>query len=156
MGGSHQVYTSLKQKESFSYANVRKASNRGSKTINYVKIPIILTMISVFKFCVFWGIFLTWFADSLLFDMMIKTSFKDGVDQIQDLIDKDIRLGTYNGIKIYDHNTTKLISVIKPRKDGLRQWMLYMMKNSDYEPYRKLGMIIKYILHFVNILLITF
>ena len=35
MGASQQVYTSLKQKKSFSYANVRKASYRGSKTINY-------------------------------------------------------------------------------------------------------------------------
>ena len=32
MGGSHEVYTSWKQQRSFSYANVRKATYRGSKT----------------------------------------------------------------------------------------------------------------------------
>ena len=31
MGASLQVYTSLKEKEDFSYANVRKASYQGSK-----------------------------------------------------------------------------------------------------------------------------
>ena len=51
------------------------------------------TSSSVFKFCVIWGIFLTWFADSLLFDMMIKTAYKDGVDTVQDLIDRDMTLG---------------------------------------------------------------
>ena len=92
MGGSLQVYTSLKQKQSFSYANVRKASYRGSKTI--INIIIILTFnVIVFKFCVIWGIFLTWFADSLLFDMMITTSYKDGVNTVQDLIDRDMSLG---------------------------------------------------------------
>ena len=37
MGASQQVYTSLKQKKSFSYANVRKASYRGSKPLNNYK-----------------------------------------------------------------------------------------------------------------------
>ena len=57
--------------------------------------PIILTinMISVFKFCVIGGIFLSMFADSLLFDMMLKTAYEDGVDTINDLIDRDMLLG---------------------------------------------------------------
>ena len=49
-------------------------------------------MISVFKFCVIWGIFLTWFADALLFDMMIKTEFEMPVNTIHDLIDRDMTL----------------------------------------------------------------
>ena len=94
MGGSLEVYTSLKQRRMFSYANVRKASYRGN--FNQYKYSKNLTtnMISVFKFCVIWGIFLTWFADALLFDMMLKTEYRDGVDTIQDLIDRDMTLGT--------------------------------------------------------------
>ena len=60
-------------------------------------------MISVFKFCVIWGIFLSLFADSLLFDMMIKTVYKDGVNTIQDLIDKDMLLGNIDFITIVDN-----------------------------------------------------
>ena len=33
MGGAKQVYTSLEVRRRFSYANVRKASYRGSKTL---------------------------------------------------------------------------------------------------------------------------
>ena len=33
------------------------------------------------------------FADSMLFDMMLKTAYEDGVDTIQDLIDRDMTLG---------------------------------------------------------------
>ena len=73
MGSSLEVYNSWKQSRKFSYANVRKAAYRGSPTIIINKI---FHMISVFKFCVIWGIFLTWFADSLLFDMMLKTSYQ--------------------------------------------------------------------------------
>ena len=51
-------------------------------------------MISVFKFCVIGGVFLHMFADSLLFDMMLKTAYDDGVDIPQDLIDRDMSLGT--------------------------------------------------------------
>ena len=40
-----------------------------------------------------WGIFLTWFADALLFDMMINTSYEDGVNSLQDFIDRDMYLG---------------------------------------------------------------
>ena len=40
-----------------------------------------------------WGIFLTWFADSLLFDMMIKTSYRDGVNTLQDFLDRNMFLG---------------------------------------------------------------
>ena len=49
--------------------------------------------ISVFKFCVIWGVWLALFADALLFDHMLKTGYEDGVDTIQDLIDRDMSLG---------------------------------------------------------------
>ena len=49
-------------------------------------------MISVFKIWVFGGICLSLFADSLLFDHMLKTSFHDGVDSPEDLI---VRYHTY-------------------------------------------------------------
>ena len=39
------------------------------------------------------GIFLQMFADSRLFDMMLKTAYEDGVDTINDLIDRDMLLG---------------------------------------------------------------
>ena len=60
-----------------------------------IVIPTILTinMISVFKIWVFGGICLSLFADSLLFDHMLKTSFHDGVDSLQDLIERDMSLG---------------------------------------------------------------
>ena len=93
MGGTSEVYTNLDQRRMFSYANVRKAAYRGCKTI--INIPIILTinMISVYKFSVIGGIFLTWFADSMLFSMMVKTEFTDGVETPQELIDRDMTLG---------------------------------------------------------------
>ena len=50
-------------------------------------------MISVFKFWTIGGIFLYMFSDAILFDMMLKTAFGDGVDTIQDLIDRDMSLG---------------------------------------------------------------
>ena len=50
-------------------------------------------MISVYKFSVIGGIFLTWFADSMLFSMMVKTEFTDGVETPQELIDRDMTLG---------------------------------------------------------------
>ena len=91
MGGSLEVFTSQEEyePEQFNYANVRKAAYRGSMTI--IISDYHLTII-VFKFCVIWGVFLTWFADSLLFDMMLKTSFKVGIDTPQKLIDNDIIL----------------------------------------------------------------
>ena len=49
--------------------------------------------VSVFKFCVIGGLFLAWFADSVLFTIMIKTEYEDGVDTTQDLIDRDMYLG---------------------------------------------------------------
>ena len=57
--------------------------------------PNILTinMISVFKFWTIGGIFLYMFSQSLLFDMMLNTAFQDGIDTIQELIDKDMYLG---------------------------------------------------------------
>ena len=51
------------------------------------------TYTSVFKFCVIGGIFLHWFTDSMLFSTMLKTGYEDGVDTIQDLIDRDMSLG---------------------------------------------------------------
>ena len=33
------------------------------------------------------------FSQSLLFDMMLNTAFQDGIDNIQELIDKDMYLG---------------------------------------------------------------
>ena len=38
MGGAKEVYTSLEQKQEFSYANVRKATYRGSMTIMIIQI----------------------------------------------------------------------------------------------------------------------
>ena len=61
-----------------------------------IDIPFVLTInmiISVFKFCVIWGVWLALFADALLFDHMLKTGYEDGVDTIQDLIDRDMSLG---------------------------------------------------------------
>ena len=60
-----------------------------------INIFIILTlnMISVFKFWTIGGIFLYMFSDALLFDMMLNTAFEDGIDTIQDLIDRDMSLG---------------------------------------------------------------
>ena len=48
---------------------------------------------SVFKFWVYGGVCLHQFADSLLFDMVLKTAYEDGVDTHQDLIDRDMSLG---------------------------------------------------------------
>ena len=47
----------------------------------------------MFKFWTIGGIFLYMFSDALLFDMMLNTAFQDGIDTIQDLIDKDMSLG---------------------------------------------------------------
>ena len=60
-----------------------------------IDIPFVLTinMMSVFKFCIIWGVWLALFADALLFDHMLKTGYEDGVDNIQDLIDRDMSLG---------------------------------------------------------------
>ena len=60
-----------------------------------INIPNILTIntISVFKFWTIGGIFLHMFADSVLFDMMLKTAYEDGIDTHQDLIDRDMSLG---------------------------------------------------------------
>ena len=58
-------------------------------------------MISVYKFCVIGGIFLTWFADSMLFSMMVKTEFTDGVETPQDLIDRDMSLGIIYRVDIH-------------------------------------------------------
>ena len=49
--------------------------------------------ISVFKFWTVGGIFLYMFSDALLFDMMLNTAYEDGIDTIQDLIDRDMSLG---------------------------------------------------------------
>ena len=57
---------------------------------------------SVFQFCVIWGIFLTWFADALLFDMMISTDYEEPVDSMEDLIERDMTLGKV--LCIFDKN----------------------------------------------------
>ena len=49
--------------------------------------------VSVFKFWTIGGIFLYMFSDALLFDMMLNTAFQDGIDTIQDLVDRDMSLG---------------------------------------------------------------
>ena len=49
---------------------------------------------SVFKFVVIWGIWMALFADALLFDQMLKTGYEDGVDTIQDLMHRDMSLGS--------------------------------------------------------------
>ena len=59
-----------------------------------------INMISVFKFWVIGGIFLHMFADSMLFDMMLKTAYQDGVDTHQDLVDRDMSLGNRELVKI--------------------------------------------------------
>ena len=60
-----------------------------------INIPIFLTlnMILLFKFWTIGGIFLYMFSDALLFDMMLNTAFQDGIDTIQDLVDRDMSLG---------------------------------------------------------------
>ena len=91
MGGTQEVHTSLEVRRRFSYANVRKASYRGIKT--FFMYILTITMISVFKFCVIGGIFLIWFADSVLFTMMIRTEFQKPVDTLQDLVDREMSIG---------------------------------------------------------------
>ena len=41
------------------------------------------------------GIFLFWFFDALFFTMFIKEEFGEGVDSIDDLIERDMSLGKY-------------------------------------------------------------
>ena len=93
MGGHYEVYTRLEQRKMFTYANVRKASYTGNKTVMNISIILTINMISVFKFWTIGGIFLHMFADSMLFDMMLKTAYQDGVDTPQDLVDRDMSLG---------------------------------------------------------------
>ena len=92
-GCSQQVYTSLIEKERFSYANVRKATYRGIQ--EKLNISNLIINIIVFKFCVIGGIFLFWFFDALFFEMLIKEEFGEGVDSIGDLIERDMSLGEY-------------------------------------------------------------
>ena len=100
-------------------------------------------MISVFKFCVIWGIFLTWFADALLFDMMLKTEYRDGVDTIQDLIDRDMTLGTNKRVfQIIVIHIVNLLSVLRPNME----WWVQNMKVSSQESDRILG-ISKFFVH---------
>ena len=89
------MYTSLEHREEFGYANVRKATYRGSMNDNdrYSICSDHQHNISVFKFCIIWGVWLALFADALLFDHMLKTGYEDGVDTIQDLVDRDMTLG---------------------------------------------------------------
>ena len=89
------MYTSLEHREEFGYANVRKATYRGNMNDNnrYSICSNHQYDLSVFKFCVIWGVWLALFADALLFDHMLKTGYEDGVDTIQELIDRDMSLG---------------------------------------------------------------
>ena len=91
MGGTQEAHTSLEVRRRFSYANVRKATYRGIKT--FFMYILTITMISVFKFCVIGGIFLIWFADSVLFTMMIRTEFQKPIDTHQDLLDSEMSMG---------------------------------------------------------------
>ena len=96
-------------------------------------------MKSVFKFWVIGGIFLHMFADALLFDMVLNTAFEDGVDTHQDLIERDMFLGTKKEMKKLK-SVMKLIDlVIWPGMQSL----VDDMKTSDYESYRILGIINK-------------
>ena len=45
MGGHYEVYTSLEQRRMFTYANVRKASYTGSKTMINISIIVSIRMI---------------------------------------------------------------------------------------------------------------
>ena len=54
------------------------------------------------------GIFLFMFSDAILFDMMLKTAFKDGVDTIENLIDREMRLGIIQSVN--EFKSSKLIS----------------------------------------------
>ena len=60
-----------------------------------IDISFVLTvnMILVFKLCIMWGVWMALFADALLFDHMLKSGYEDGIDTIQDLIDRDMSLG---------------------------------------------------------------
>ena len=66
-----------------------------------------INIISVFKFCVIWGIFLTWFAGALIFDMMISTAFEEPVNSIDDLIERDMTLSNWQLIIIDKVDTKK-------------------------------------------------
>ena len=87
------MYTSLEHREEFGYANVRKATYRGIKTFFMYILTITIYTVSVFKFCVIGGIFLIWFADSVLFTMMIRTEFQKPIDTHQDLLDSEMSMG---------------------------------------------------------------
>ena len=94
MGGYYEVYTSLEERTMSTYPIIRKASYTGSvrrrkRSHYFASKPDLL----VFKFWTIGGIFLYMFSDALLFDMMLNTAFQDGIDTIQDLIDKDMSLG---------------------------------------------------------------
>ena len=49
------------------------------------------------------------FSDAILFDMMLKTAFKDGVDTIENLIDREMSLGMIQRVN-YLKSLSKLIS----------------------------------------------
>ena len=80
-----------------------------------------MNILSVFKFCVIGGIFLIWFADSVLFTMMIKTEFEKPVDTHQDLLDREMSMGIL--WKIYLYLQWLALFTI---------YFLYQYKNSEY------------------------
>ena len=54
----------------------------------------------MFKFSVIGGVFLTWFADSVLFTIMVKTEFQDGIETPQELMDRDMALSTIYRVEV--------------------------------------------------------
>ena len=49
---------------------------------------------SVFKLSVIWGMFLFYFFDAMFFTMLIKEEYLEPVKTHQDLIDRDMSLGS--------------------------------------------------------------
>ena len=95
------------------------------------------TSSSVYKFCVIGGIFLHWFTDSMLFSTMLKTGYEDGVETIQDLIDRDMSLGRIKRKSLLKSVGISLFSVLWAHL----QWKVDEMKRLDDPSYKILGMI---------------
>ena len=91
-------------------------------------------MISVYRLSVIYGICLCLFADAILFDLMLKTAFGDGVDTIQDLIDRDMSLGI---IQSWSQSVKLIFSYLGPhavaggRYENLRLRTLQNTRNDN-------------------------
>ena len=84
------------------------------------------------------GIFLFWFFDALFFTMFIKEEFGEGVDSIDDLIERDMALGKYFLYFVYNwalNSLGQFISVLMPYELA----KVADMENSDVEEYRMLS-----------------